>query len=263
MITKTFYERIITKEGIQMGFKERETAILEYLREHKGANVSELCAALFVSEPTMRRDLTKLNVAGKIIRTHGGAVHRSELGENLPLPMREKENPEAKTIIGKKCLELINDGDTIMVDGSSTALALLQELGDKKAVVVITNSAKAPLVLANKNIKTFVSGGELASDTYVYVGSYAESFLRAFNADICFFSVRTLTRDGMLTDNAIEENSARKVMMSQSKKKVLLLDSRKLGNPCMSNLCTINDVDFIVSECDISANFQEHKEKFL
>ena len=139
-----------------MGFKERETAILEYLREHREADVRELCAALFVSEPTMRRDLSKLTLAGKIIRTHGGALHRSELGENLPLPMREKENPEAKTVIGKKCLELINDGDTIMVDGSSTALALLQEFRDKKSVVVITNSAKAPLVLANTKVRTFV-----------------------------------------------------------------------------------------------------------
>ena len=246
-----------------MGFKERETEILEYLRERREASISELCSVLFVSEPTMRRDLAKLNMAGKIIRTHGGAVHRSELGENLPLPMREKENPEAKTIIGKKCLELINDGDTVMVDGSSTALALLQEIGDKKSVVVVTNSAKAPLVLAKTKVKTFVTGGELASDTYVYVGSYAESFLRAFNADICFFSVRTLTRDGVLTDNAIEENSVRRVMMSQSKKKALILNSGKLGEPCMSNLCTIDELVFVVSERDISEYFEGHKGKFI
>lgn len=246
-----------------MGFKEREGAILEYLREHKGASISELCSVLFVSEPTMRRDLTKLNMSGKILRTHGGAVLRSELGENLPLPMREKENPEAKTVIGKKCLELISDGDIIMVDGSSTALALLQELGDKKSVVVVTNSAKAPLVLANTKVKTFVTGGELASDAYVYVGGYAESFLRNFNADICFFSVRTLTRDGVLTDNAIEENSVRKVMMSQSKKKVLILNSDKVREPCISNLCTVNDVDFIVSERDISALFKGCTARFI
>ena len=246
-----------------MSFKEREIAILEYLNEHKETSISELCAAFFVSEPTMRRDLAKLNMAGKIIRVHGGAAPRSELGENLPLTIREKENPEAKTIIAKKCLKLINDGDTVMVDGSSTALALLQELGDKKSVVVITNSAKAPFVLAKTKIKTFVTGGELASDTYVYVGSHAENFLRAFNADICFFSVRTLTQDGMLTDNAIEENSVRKVMLSQSKKTVLILNSGKVGKPCLSNLCTINEVDFIVSECDISDRFEGVEGKFI
>ncbi len=246
-----------------MAFKERESAILEYLRDHREASIAELCAALYVSEPTMRRDLATLNMAGKIIRTHGGAAHRSELGENLPLSLRERENTEAKMIIGKKCLELINDGDTVMVDGSSTALALLQELGDKKSVVVVTNSAKAPLVLANTKVKTFVTGGELAADAYVYVGSYTEDFLRAFNADICFFSVRTLTYDGMLTDNAIAENSVRRVIMSRSKKSVLMLNSEKVGDPCLSNLCSLDDVDYVVSERDISGQFGAYKDKFI
>jgi DeoR/GlpR family transcriptional regulator of sugar metabolism len=246
-----------------MGFKEREAEILAYLREHKEASVAELCTALFVSEPTMRRDLSALNIAGKIIRTHGGAAHRSELGENLPLSMRQRENSEAKIMIGKKCLALINDGDTVMVDGSSTALALLEQLGDKKSVIVVTNSAKAPLILAKTKVKTLVTGGELAADTYVYVGSYAEDFLRAFNADICFFSVRTLTKDGMLTDNAIAENSVRKVMMAHSKKRVLMLNSDKIGEPCMSNLCTLDALDLVVSECDIREHFERHKEKFI
>ena len=246
-----------------MALKEREAEILEYLRKHKEAGIAELCAAFFVSEPTMRRDLATLNMAGKIIRTHGGAAHRNELGENLPLSLRERENSDAKVIIGKKCLELIKDGDTVMVDGSSTALVLLEELGDKKSVVIVTNSAKAPLALAKTGVKTFITGGELAKDTYVYVGSHAENFLRGFNADICFFSVRTLTYGGMLTDNAILENSARKVMMSQSKKCVLMLNSEKIGEPCMNNLCSISDVDFVVSEKDISDHFPLYKEKFI
>lgn len=246
-----------------MSFKDRESIILDYLREHREASIDELCRVLFVSEPTIRRDLAALNHSGKIIRTHGGALHRGELGENLPLSMRERENAEAKTVIGKKCIELINDGDVIMVDGSSSALALLEQLGDKKEVVVITNSAKAPITLAKANVKTLVTGGELASDTFVYVGSYAESFLRSFNADICFFSVRTLTPLGMLTDNAIAENSVRRVMMAQSKKSVVMLNSEKLGDACISNLASLDEIDLVVSERDISESFAGYKEKFI
>jgi len=246
-----------------MAYKDRETAIIEYLTRHKEASVSELCCALFVSEPTIRRDLAELNAMGKIIRTHGGAMLRGELGENLPLSMRERENSEAKAIIGKKCIELINDGDTVMVDGSSTALALLSELGDKKSVVVITNSAKAPLILAKTKVKTFVSGGELAADAHVYVGSYTEDFLRSFNADVCFFSVRTLTKEGLLTDNAIAENCVRRVMMSRSKKSILMLDSGKIGEPCINSLCSLNEIDFVVSEKNISDFFEKCKEKFI
>ncbi len=246
-----------------MALKERENAILEYLRENKEASIRELCRDFFVSEPTMRRDIAALNAAGKIIRTHGGAAHRSEPGENLPQAYREREHSEAKIAIGKKCLSLIQDGDTVMVDGSSTALALLRVIGVKKSIIVITNSAKASLILSETKVRTFVTGGELAPNSCAYVGSYAEEFLRSFNADICFFSVRTLTRDGRLTDNAIAENSVRKIMMARSRKSVLMLDSEKIGEPCISTLARIEDVSYIVSERDISTEFPLYREKFL
>ncbi len=246
-----------------MAFKDRESVILEYLKEHKSATVDELCKAIFVSEPTMRRDLASLAAAGKIIRTHGGAAYKNEMGENLPLAYREREHSDAKSAIGRKCLSLIKDGDVIMVDGSSSALALLRELGDKKSVIVVTNSAKAALILAESKIKTFVTGGELMSGSYAYVDSYAEDFLRSFNADVCFFSVRTLTMGGLLTDNAISENAVRRVMMAQSKKSVLMLDSQKIGEPCISTLCRLDDVDFVVCEQDISEKFKDHAEKFI
>lgn len=246
-----------------MSVKEREGAIIEYLRERGEASVPELCRAMFVSEPTMRRDLSQLNAQGKIIRTHGGALHRSEPGENLPHAFREREHSEAKAVIGKKCLSLINDGDTVMVDGSSTAFELLRHLGTKKSIIVVTSSAKAPLVLSDTGARVFVTGGELAPNSYAFVGSFAEDFLRSFNADVCFFSVRTLTRGGRLTDNAIAENAVRRVMMSRSKKSVLMLDSGKVGDACVSTLCELDDVSFVVSERDISGDFPEHREKFI
>ena len=246
-----------------MSFKERESLILEYLRKNKEASVSELCSALFVSEPTMRRDLGALNSAGKIIRTHGGAMHRSDPGENLPQEYREREHYDAKVIIGKKCMSLINDGDTVMIDGSSTALQLLKILNEKSSLIVITNSAKAPLVLSKTGVKTFVSGGESSKTSFAYVGTLAESFIRRFNADICFFSVSSLTPDGKLTDNSVAENQISRAMMEQSKKSVLILNSQKIGEPFLNTVCTINDVDYIVSEKDISDKFPEYKEKLL
>ena len=69
--------------------------------------------------------------------------------------------------------------------------------------------------------------------------------------------------DGFLTDNAIDENYIKRVMISQSKKSVLMLNSEKIGESCMNNLCTINDIDFIVSEKDISDHFKEYKDKFI
>lgn len=247
-----------------MALRERENSILEYLERQGSASVEELCRELFVSEPTMRRDLAALNAAGKIIRTHGGAAYRSEPGQNLPQSVREREHFNAKAAIGKKCLSLIRDGDTVMVDASSTAAALLRALdGSKKTVVVVTNNAQAPQLLSQSGIKLFVTGGELALNTYAYVGSHAEDFMRSFRADICFFSVRRLTREGELTDNALAENAMRRVMLSRSRRHVLLLDSQKLGEACMHTLCTLDEMDTVVCEKDISSLFPNDKEKFI
>ncbi|MBQ8350947.1 MAG: DeoR/GlpR transcriptional regulator [Clostridia bacterium] len=246
-----------------MAHKDRESAILEYLQARGECSVGELCRALFVSEPTMRRDLGALNAAGKIIRTHGGAAPRSTPGENLPQAYREREQSEAKLAIGKRCLSLIRDGDTIMVDGSSTAQALLRVIGSKTSLVVVTNHAKAPELVGEGKVKLFVTGGEPAPNAYAYVGSHAEEFFRQFHADICFFSVRRLTSDGRLTDNALAENAVRRAMLAASGRRVLMLDSKKLGEPCMHTLCRLEEITHVVSERDISASFPAYREKFL
>lgn len=246
-----------------MSLKDREERIVEYLKGRHEATVEELCSVLFVSEATMRRDLARLNGEGRIVRTYGGAAYRSELGKNLPFEYREREHSDAKAQIAKRCLSLIKDGDTVMTDASSTALALIREIGASHSVIIVTNSAKAPLVLPEGAAKLFVTGGEVLLPSYAYVGAHAESFLRQFRADICFFSVRTLTRDGELTDNAIAENSARRVMMARSKRSILMLDSGKIGDSCVNTLCTLADVDGVVCERDISEEFPEFSEKFL
>ena len=246
-----------------MSFKERENAILEYLMEHKEATVSELAHTLFVSEPTMRRDLYALSRAGKLLRTHGGAAYKGARGENLPQAFREREQTNAKAIIARRALSLIEDGATVMVDASSTAAELLKLIGTRHGIAVVTNNAGAPVLLSETAVKTYVSGGELAQNTYAFVGGYAEDFMRAFHADICFFSVRRLSSDGALTDNAIAENAIRRVMLSRAKKKVLLLDSKKIGEPCLNTLCSLADIDYVIAEEDISRLFPAYKDKFL
>ena len=211
----------------------------------------------------MRRDLYTLSRAGKLIRTHGGAAYRSERGENLPHAFRERERASAKAIIGRRALSLVSDGDTVMVDASSTAAELLKLLGERRDIAVVTNNAGAPMLLAETAVKTFVSGGELARGTYAYVGSHAEDFIRSFHADICFFSVRRLTADGELTDNAIAENAIRRVMLAKAKKKVLLLDGGKRGDACLNTLCTLDEIDAVVSEADLAPLFPAYKDKFL
>lgn len=247
-----------------MSLKDRENSILEYLSQNREVSVDELCEKLFVSVATMRRDLKALAEEGKIIRTHGGAFLSSFPGESIPQEVREREFVEEKDIIAKKCLDLINDGDSIMIDASSTCLQLIKILGERKSIVLITNSTKASFISAKTGVKTFVSGGEVSKTSFSYVGSIAEEVIRKFNADICFFSVCSLSPDGILTNNSTSENQLCKVMLEHSKKSVLLLNSQKIEeSKKLNTLCTLNDIDFVVSEKDISDKFPEYKKKFI
>lgn len=246
-----------------MSFKDRENGILDYLGQSREASIDELCAKFFVSAPTIRRDLKALADSGKIVRTHGGAFLNTPPWESTPQELREKEFVTEKDVIARKCLNLINDGDTIMIDASSTGLQLIKLLGAKHSIIIVTNSTKASFITSKTGVKAFVTGGEPSKSSYAYIGTLAESFIRKFNADICFFSVSSLTTDGKLTDNSLSENQISKTMMEQSKKSVLLLNSQKIGAPQLNTLCTLNEIDYIVSEKDISGLFLNHKEKFI
>ena len=247
-----------------MSLKDRESSILEYLSQNREATVEELCAKFFVSVATIRRDLKSLAENGKIIRTHGGAFLSSFPGESIPQELREKSYTYEKDIIAKKCLDLIKDGDSIMIDASSTCLQLMKILSPEKSIVVITNSTKASLIAPKTGVKTYVTGGEISKTSFSYIGSIAEETIRKFNADICFFSVCSLSPDGVLTNNSTSENQLCRVMLEHSKRSVLLLNSQKLEeSKKLNTLCTLKDVDYVVSEKDISASFPEFKEKFI
>ena len=150
-----------------------------------------------------------------------------------------------------------------MIDASSTGLQLIRLLSEKNSIIVITNSTKASFISAKTGVKIFVCGGETSKTSFGYIGSFAEEFIRKFNADICFFSVSALTFDGKLTDNSIAENQISKAMMECSKKSVLMLNSQKIGSIQRNTLCTLNNVDLVVSEKDISDKFPQYKEKFI
>lgn len=240
-----------------MPFYEREEKILSILLEKEAMTTRELSARLYVSVPTLRRDLIKLEQMGKIVRTHGGAqLLKKSADQQIPILLREQEQNDAKTVMARKAVEFIRDGDIILLDGSTSACTIIPMLGDFHNLIVITSSAKASVMLGRMGIQTICTGGRMITRSLSYVGEDAERTLRRYNADIAFFSCRGLSEDGWLTDNSIEENSLRRCMLRQSKKHVFLCDSSKLGNTYLNNLCHLSEVDAIVCEQPVSRRLQ-------
>ena len=232
-----------------MPFYEREQKLLNLIVQSGHISVNDLSKKLFISKPTVRRDLLKLEKKGIILRNHGGAeLLKKSADETIPFFLREQEQNEAKQQIAAKAAKLISDGDTLMLDGTTSAYCLIPYLSRFQNLIVITTGLKAASLLSSLNIKTICTGGEILSGSFSLIGPEALHTIRHYNADICFFSCRGLSDDGLLTDNSIEENQIRKAMLMQSRKKVLLCDRSKIGHTFLNTLCTLEDIDTVITE---------------
>ncbi|MBQ9975750.1 MAG: DeoR/GlpR transcriptional regulator [Clostridia bacterium] len=227
---------------------ERQEEILKLLEKSNSISVNKLSKLLYVSPPTIRRDLTVLEQQGKVRRTHGGVVLRQTAEKEIPLMLREDQNSKAKQIIAKKASEYVNDGDVIFLDASSTVAHIIPYLKRFNDIIVVTNSPKTSMSLGEENIKNYCTGGLLLSRSIAYVGNEAEKFISSINADVFFFSSRGYVEDGHITDSSIEEATVRKAMIKNSDKVFYLCDSSKKNKKYMYNICSTADVTGIIDE---------------
>ena len=233
--------------------QERKRQILEIILKEKKVNVKELSKRLFISEPSIRRDLAELEKEKLLRRVHGGAIleEHSDSYIKIPFIIREFEFYDAKNIIAKKAADLVKDGDVIMLDASSSAYAMIPFLADKSNITVITSGVKSLIRLAEYGINTYSTGGRLLPSCLSMIDSDAQDTISNYHADIVFFSCRGLSEDGIATDFSIEENLVRQKMIAQSKRAVLLCAGEKYGKKYMHNLCKVKDIDCVVSEIEL------------
>ncbi len=229
---------------------ERQQEILNILEENKSVSVTKLCKLLFVSAPTIRRDLSILENQGKVLRTHGGVVLRQAAENEIPLMLREEQNSLSKQIIAEKAAARISDGNVIFLDASSTVAHIIPHLKKFNDIIVVTNSPKTSLKLGEENIRNYCTGGLLLAHSIAYVGNEAEEFVSNINADIFFFSSRGYLVDGNITDSSVEEAAVKKAMIKHADKSFYLCDSSKKNKKYMYNICSVNDVTGIINEID-------------
>lgn len=231
-----------------MSIYNREQKYITLLSD-RGYTVRELAEKLFISEPTVRRDIVALEKKDILVCKRGNVKLKTRSADQrIPLFIRDMEQNEAKRSIALKAVTHIKDGNVIMLDASTTAYHLLPHLVNFKDLLIITNGAKTALEAASMGIRTICTGGEMTLESFSYVGTDAEEVLRKYNADIAFFSCRGLSDDGTVSDNSIFENSARKIMIHNSKQKFLLCDKSKFGTKHLNTLCNSKDLDGVISD---------------
>ena len=230
-----------------MPIYNREEQYLKLLA-HKEHTVKELSEKLFISEPTVRRDIALLRKKELIVCNRGIVKLKSKYADQrIPFFIRDLEYTDAKRKITQEASKLIKNGYVIMLDASTTAYHLLPYISSHENILVITNGAKTALESAMLGIKTICTGGDMTLDSFSYVGSDAEKMLKSYNADIAFFSCRGVSDDGIITDNSILENSLRQIMIKNSKKSYLLCDKSKFGHKLLNTLCHKDEIDGIIT----------------
>ena len=220
---------------------ERFEKIMEYLREKKTAPVNVLAKRLFVSEATMRRDLSELERKGLVKRLHGGAILLDGANQELPLYLRERQNTDAKRIISEKASHHIVEGQTIFLDASSTAQYLIKYFENYQNLTIITNGLKTAQELNSLSHRIYCTGGLLLHNSSAYVGDFAADFVRNFSS-------RGVSESGQITDASREETYIRQVMLQQSRKHIFLCDHNKIGQVYCYNLCNVSQLDDYITD---------------
>ncbi len=231
-----------------MPIYEREQRYLQLLAERE-YTIKELAQRLFISEPTVRRDVAALTKKG-LVTTNRGVVKRKIISPDsrFPLFLREAEQADEKEALAQQAVSLIQEGNTVMLDASSTVSHIVPHLSRFKKILVITYGLKNALALALMEIPCICIGGGVATESCSCMGSDAETQLRQYNADIAFFSCRGLTQDGVASDTSILDNSMRRIMMKNARRSYLLCDKKKVGRTCLNTLCHIDELDGVITD---------------
>lgn len=228
---------------------ERRSRILDRLRTAGIVTVSGLAADFEVSEETIRRDLQKMEESDGVQRTYGGAYIAKAVSTDIPISIRENIYLSGKETIAGLCAELVDDGDTIMLDSSTTAIHIAEHLRSKRGITAITNSLRIAEVLGpTEGVKVICAGGSLRHSQLSFVGPAAVRTLEGYFADKAFVSCVGLDLEKGATDADELEAEMRKLMFANAREKILVADATKFGKFSLSLIAPLERIDLVVTD---------------
>ncbi len=231
--------------------EERQTAILDLLRNHGRVLANDLSATFSVSADTIRRDLRELDERGLLRRVHGGALPRH--GDAAPFASRARRAPEAKASIARRAAQLISDGQVVILDGGTTTLEVARALSPELRATVITTSPPVAVALSeHPGVDIAVIGGTLRHGALVTVGAGTVDALRMIRADIVMLGVCGLHPEIGVTTDDLEEARVKAVMIEGAAEVVALADHDKLGTAMAACVAPIDAITTLVTDSDAS-----------
>jgi DeoR/GlpR family transcriptional regulator of sugar metabolism len=234
---------------------ERRIRLVELIRQRGFASLPNLAETLEVSESTVRRDLDFLEESGVAQRTHGGVFYTGPSPKLAHFDQRQSLNWDKKRQIAVAASELIDDNDTILLDGGSTTYELAQLLVGRPLQVVTNSLPVANLFTSSDNADLIFVGGYVHAKTGVSLGPYANEMLAGLNVRRAVISVAGINERGCYNSNLLLVETER-AMMTSAEEVIVVADSTKFGHRSLSQLCELQDIDVLVTDNEITADWR-------
>ncbi|SRR6266498_2731260 len=237
----------IYQSKAQMRSEQRQKWIEQHLQRVEFASLDELVDQLGASVSTVRRDLTVLEAAGAVKRTHGGARLVNLKSDEFAFAQRDAHNLESKEAIGRACAALIQMNQTLILDAGTTMFHVARHL-ESKIPHIITNSLPvANYYAADHRVEVVVSGGVIYPRLGVLVGPLAVEAFSKIHADVALMSAGGITLEGISNSHGLLIDIQR-AMIEAAQKVIFCFDHTKLGRRSVSHLCGLDSVDTIITD---------------
>ena len=229
---------------------ERRNAILEKLQAEKRVVVSELSQIYDVSEETIRRDLEKLENDGFAIKSYGGAVINENANLDFPFNIRKNWNIIEKQKIAEIIGGMIQDGEKIILDASSTAVAIVKQLKGKKGLTLITNSVEIVIETVDmlSGWRILSTGGVMKEGCLAMMGPQAERMIKSYHVDKAVISAKTVWKDDGFFDSDELHAAIKHTMLKAAKERILAVDSSKFGKMAFAKIGDFSDITTVVTD---------------
>src|SRR5262245_26283312 len=243
------------RERPRMLAETRRRRLLELITRQGYATLDELVRVLAVSESTIRRDLEALDLAGSIKRTHGGAVYAGEVRAMPPFDERTATAAAEKRAIGQAAAAMLNDGDTVLLDGGTTTLEIARALVGRRVQVVTNSLPIAQLLASSQQTDLILVGGYVYPRTGVALGPLAISTMQSLRVRTAILGAGGIVTEGIYNSNSLLVDTERQMMLC-GQSVMIVADYSKFGRLALARLCGLDEIDLVVSDPALS---DEHR----
>lgn len=232
--------------------RERQQHIVRIVEEHGRARVSDLAAQFRVSAVTIRKDLVILESEHRLVRTHGGAIALDRSRPELSFDIRERLQADEKLRIGAAAAALVHDGESIVMDASTTALSVARQLkvrGGWSQLTVITNGLRLASELAgHPGIIVLMLGGRVRWEALSVVGQLGDGLFSRINVQKAFLGAAGFTLESGLADAMDEEAQIKRSMVAAAREVIAIVDHTKWERAAFATFCATGQINTVLTD---------------